>query len=60
MDRRQRYRVIETTYDVDGGTPIDGLQHDLNEPGVRFVGSTRVREPGGELVDVVILERVEE
>ena len=57
MDSGQ-YKVIETTYAVDGGDPIDGLQHDLNSSGYRFVGATRVREPEGEWVDVVILEKL--
>jgi hypothetical protein len=52
-----RYRVIEPTFDVEGGTPVDALEHVLNEPGHHFVGATRVREPGGEWVDVIILER---
>lgn len=50
---------MENTFRVEGGDPVDGLQHVLNHDGHRFVGATRVREPGGEWVDVVIL-RIEE
>jgi hypothetical protein len=56
---RSRYSVVETTFEVEGGDPVDGLQHVLNHGHHRFVGATRVREPGGEWVDVVILERIE-
>jgi hypothetical protein len=50
--------VIETTFEVEGGDPIDALAHVLNEDdGYHFLGATRVREPEGEWVDVIILER---
>ena len=51
--------MIEPTFEVEGGDPVDALEHELNEPGYHFVGATRVREPGSEWVDVVILERDE-
>lgn len=58
MDQRPRYRVIETTFEVEGGDPLDGLAHVLNEtPGYHLAGTTRVREPRGEWVDVIVLER---
>lgn len=49
--------MIEPTFEVEGGNPVQALEYVLNEPGHHFVGATRVREPGGEWVDVIILER---
>ena len=54
------YRLIEPTYEVEGGTPVDGLQHDLNvawKEGYEFVGTAVVRERGEESVPVVVLKK---
>jgi hypothetical protein len=60
-DASRRYRVIEATLDVVGGTPVEGLERLLNDmavDGYRLVTTARVREPGVEAVDVLILERI--
>ena len=57
------YRVIETTFEVIGGTPVEGLEQLLNDKaaeGWRLVTSTRVRGPESVGVDVIVLERVTE
>ena len=60
MAQEETYRVVEATYEVSGGTPVDGLQHDLNrawEEGYEFSGTAVVREPGAEAVPVVVLRK---
>jgi len=58
---QDRYKVIEPTYEVEGGdTPLDALARDLNalaRDGWRLFGETGVREPGGSWVRVLVLER---
>jgi hypothetical protein len=60
VDQKPTYRLIEPTFEVEGGTPIDALQHDLNTAwgeGYEFAGMASVREPGGESVPVVVLKK---
>jgi len=61
-----RYRVIEPTFQVEGGTPSQGLEHVLNAhalDGFRFVACVPVRGAyeGGmvdsESVTVMVFER---
>ena len=52
------YRVIEPTFDVEGGTPVDALQKVLNDQaaeGYHLVAPAQVREPDGQWVNVLIL-----
>ena len=54
------YRLIEPTFEVEGGTPVDGLQYELNmawDQGYEFVGTAVVRERGEENVPVVVLKK---
>lgn len=49
--RRRRYRVLEPTFDVDGGTPVDALEHELNvaaDDGYRLAGVVPVRGVDGD------------
>lgn len=54
------YKVVEATFEVVGGTPVDGIESFLNAQAAEgwvLVATTAVREPGGAWVHVLILRR---
>ena len=67
-DQAQRYRVVEPTFEVTGGTPMDALAALLNTQaaeGYRLLTTVRVREAhdgrvGAETVDALVFERIAE
>lgn len=63
---KTRYRVLEPTFDVEGGTPVDALKQVLNQAaddGYRFAGTVPVRGvdddgiPDTRWVHAIVLER---
>jgi len=67
-EQAQRYRVVEPTFEVTGGTPVDALAALLNAQaaeGYRLVTVVRVREARdgralSETVDALVFARVTE
>ena len=65
-ETERRYRVLEPTFDVDGGTPVDALEHVLNEAaddGFHLLCTVPVRgvdkdgKADREWVHAIVLER---
>lgn len=63
--KAERYRVLEPTFEVEGGTPVDALEHVLNQhavDGYRLVGSVPVRgakdgQAESQWVHAIVLEK---
>jgi hypothetical protein len=54
------YQVIEPTFQVEGGTPVEALERVLNDQaaeGYHFLAMADVREAGGQWVHVIVLKR---
>jgi hypothetical protein len=55
------YRVIEPTFQVTGGTPVEALERVLNDQaaeGYELFTAADVREVDGQWVHVLVLKRV--